>query len=71
MGERPLGQLRGAIHGYLLPHRHTSLLVAVVIAFAVRPLIGDLGIGPIIFSIAVIILMLVSLLISLHRNGPV
>jgi len=58
-----LGQLRSAIHDYLLPRRHSALLVAIVVAFAVRPLIGGLGIAPIIFSIALIVLMLLSLYI--------
>ena len=61
MNGPPLGQLRSAISGYIFPRRHTALLVAIVAAFAVRPLIGDLGIAPVIFSIALIGLMLVSL----------
>jgi Ion channel len=63
MDERPLGQLIGAIHDYIFPRRHTTLLVAIVSAFAVRPLIGDFGIAPIVFSIALVLLMLVSLYI--------
>jgi amino acid transporter len=45
----------------LLPRRHTALLVALVVAFAVRPLVGDSGFAPVGFSIALIVLMLVSL----------
>jgi hypothetical protein len=41
--------------------RHTALLVALVIAFAVRPLIGNEGVAPVIFSLALVLLLLVSL----------
>lgn len=44
-----------------LARRHTALLVAIVIAFAIRPLLGDEGRGPIIFSIAFLSLLLVAL----------
>lgn len=43
------------------PHRHSALLAALVTAFAVRPLIGDSGAGPFLFSIAELILLLVAL----------
>lgn len=46
---------------YLLLHRHTALLVAIITAFAVRPMIGDFGAAPLLFSLALIALMLVSL----------
>ncbi len=41
--------------------RHTALLVAIVVAFAVRPLIGDAGAAPVVFSVAVLALLLVAL----------
>jgi hypothetical protein len=41
--------------------RHTSLLIAIVAAFAARPLIGDTGAGPAVFSLALLLLMLVAL----------
>src|SRR5262249_42169446 len=44
-----------------LARRHTALLVAIVVAFAVRPLIGDLHIAPVVFSLAFLGVMLVSL----------
>src|SRR5262249_4898378 len=44
-----------------LPRRHTALLVAIIGAFAVRPLIGDSGAGPTVFSVALLALMLVAL----------
>jgi voltage-gated potassium channel len=44
-----------------LARRHTALLVAIVIAFAVRPLIGDAAIAPFAFSIALLLLMLIAL----------
>lgn len=58
-----VGQLIGAIHDYIFPRRHGALLVAIVIAFAVRPLIGNFGIAPIAFSIALVALMLMALYI--------
>jgi voltage-gated potassium channel len=54
-------QLGLFLHEQLLPHRHTALLVALVVAFAVRPLIGESGFSPIAFSIALVVLMLISL----------
>jgi Ion channel len=56
-----LGQLREFSRRQLLARRHTALLIALVVAFAARPLIGDLGIAPVMFSLALIVLMLVSL----------
>src|SRR6266851_4392811 len=56
-----LGQLRGAIHTRLAPRRHTVLLVAIIAAFLVRPLIGDSGAGPPIFSLAMLVLLLLAL----------
>jgi len=44
-----------------LARRHTTLLVAIVAAFAVRPLIGNAGVAPPIFSVALLILLLVAL----------
>ncbi|HVO26527.1 MAG TPA: potassium channel family protein [Candidatus Margulisiibacteriota bacterium] len=44
-----------------LQRRHTTLLVAIVILFAVRPLIGEGQTGPVLFSVALIVLMLVAL----------
>ena len=56
-----LGKLRQAIHIYLAPRRHTVLLIAIVAAFLVRPLIGDSGAGPPIFSLAMLVLLLLAL----------
>jgi voltage-gated potassium channel len=44
-----------------LHRRHTALLVAIVVAFAVRPLIGNGQVAPIVFSVAIVLLMLVAL----------
>lgn len=46
---------------HLLPRRHTLLLSALVAAFSIRPLIGNVGFGPSAFSFALVVLMLVSL----------
>jgi len=56
-----LGQLRQEIHRRLAPRRHTVLLVAIIAAFLVRPLIGDSGAGPPLFSIAMLFLLLLAL----------
>jgi hypothetical protein len=56
-----LGQLREEIHRRLAPHRHTALLAAIIAAFLVRPLIGDSGAGLIMFSSAMLVLLLLSL----------
>jgi len=41
--------------------RHTTLLAAIIAAFAVRPMIGDSGLTPVVFSSAMLLLMLVAL----------
>ena len=46
-------QMRSAIGNYLLPHRHTALLVAIVTLLGVRPLIGSAGAGNAVFSVTV------------------
>jgi hypothetical protein len=46
---------------YFRERRHTALLIAIVVAFAIRPLIGDTGDAPIVFSLAMLVLMLVAL----------
>src|SRR5260221_4712313 len=56
-----LGQLREEIHRRLAPHRHTALLAAIIAAFLVRPLIGDSGAGPLMFSFAMLMLLLLAL----------
>src|SRR5271167_2971345 len=56
-----LAQLREELHRRLAPHRHTALLVAIISAFMVRPLIGDSGAGPILFSSAMLVLLVLSL----------
>lgn len=55
------GQLQKFARRQLLPRRHTVMLVALVTAISARALIGDTGFSPIAFSLALILLMLVSL----------
>jgi hypothetical protein len=55
------GHLRDFVRRNFAPHRHTALLAAIIGAFAARPLIGDAGAAPIIFSIAMVLLLLVAL----------
>jgi amino acid transporter len=59
--EGSLEHLRVAIRGYLAPHRHSALLVAIVAAFAVRPLIGDTGPGSAVFSVVLVLLLVVAI----------
>jgi hypothetical protein len=46
---------------YYRERRHTALLIAIVVSFAIRPVIGDPGDAPIVFSLAMLALMLVAL----------
>jgi hypothetical protein len=48
-------------HQYFAPHRHSALLAALVAAFAVRPLVGETGAGFLMFSVALVVLLLVAL----------
>ena len=54
-------ELRGAIHRHFAPHRHSALLIAIIAAFAVRPLIGDTGASAALFGVALVLLLLVAL----------
>ena len=54
-------QMLDSLSRYFRRRRHTALLIAIVIAFAVRPLIGDAGGAPVAFSLALLALMLVAL----------
>jgi voltage-gated potassium channel len=56
-----LGQLRKEIHLRLAPHRHTTLLAFIIAAFLVRPLVGDSGAGPLMFSGVMLALFLMAL----------
>jgi amino acid transporter len=46
---------------HFAPRRHSILLASLVFAFAVRPLIGDTGMGSALFSVAQVALLLVAL----------
>jgi voltage-gated potassium channel len=46
---------------HVQPRRHSILLASIVVAFAVRPLIGDTRAGTAFFGIAVVTLLLVAL----------
>jgi voltage-gated potassium channel len=54
-------EFRAAFRRRFAPRRHTALLVAIISAFAVRPLIGDAGVAPVVFSVALVVLLLVAL----------
>jgi amino acid transporter len=56
-----LESARAEFHQRVAPHRHSALLAAIVVAFAVRPLIGDTVAGAAAFSIAAVLLLLVAL----------
>lgn len=54
-----LGPLKEAIQLNFEPRRHSALLIAIVAAFAVRPMIGDSGSGPAVFGVALLSLLLI------------
>ncbi len=56
-----LREFREVLHRYLAPRRHTALLIAIVVLFLVRPLIGNGGIATGIFSTALLVLLLFAL----------
>jgi hypothetical protein len=56
-----LERARREFRRHFAPHRHSSLLAAIVVLFAVRPLIGDNQAGSAVFSIAMVLLLLVAL----------
>ena len=51
-------KLRAVLRRHLAPRRHTALLLAIVVLFMVRPLIGDGGLATATFSIAILLLLL-------------
>lgn len=59
--DHPLQLLRAVVRRHFAPHRHSALLVAIIAAFAVRPLIGDTGAGSLLFGVVMVLLMLVAL----------
>jgi voltage-gated potassium channel len=56
-----LEPLRERINRRFAPRRHSVLLIAVVALLSVRVLLGNAAAGPIVFSLAFLILMLVAL----------
>jgi len=56
-----LERTRAGFHDRVAPHRHSALLAAIVVAFVVRPLIGDTAAGAAAYSVAVVLLLLVAL----------
>lgn len=54
-------KLREALHRNLAPCRHTALLIAIVMMFMVRPLIGGGRLATSVFSIMLVILLLFAL----------
>jgi hypothetical protein len=53
--------LRESIRDHFAVHRHSALLVAIIVAYAVRPLMGGGGAGHIAFSAALLALLLLAL----------
>ncbi|MBV8134811.1 MAG: two pore domain potassium channel family protein [Deltaproteobacteria bacterium] len=54
-------QMRASLRRYLMPRRHTAMLCALVAFVAVRPLIGDGSTATVVFSVAVVVLMILAL----------
>lgn len=57
---RVFTRLRAA-YVYVRTHRHTGLLIAILIAYAIRPAIGDNQYAELLFSFAVVFLLVVAL----------
>lgn len=55
-------RLRDALRRRFIARRHTVLLASIIASIAVRPLIGDSGLAPVLFSLALLILLLIALL---------
>jgi hypothetical protein len=53
---------RDTLLGYLRRHRHTALLATIVAALAARPVVGDVHAGPMVFSVAMLLVLLAALL---------
>jgi hypothetical protein len=51
----------GGFHDCIAPQRYSTLLVALVVTFAIRPLIGDTAASSAVFSIGLVLLLLVAL----------
>jgi hypothetical protein len=60
MGGGVLIRARRALRTQLSQRRHTALLVAIVVTFAVRPLFGDSDSALIVFSFALMVLLLLA-----------
>ena len=54
-------RLQQTLRNYLRPRRHSALLIVIATAFLVRPLLGESRSAQIIFSIAMVLLMLTAL----------
>jgi hypothetical protein len=56
-----LDRLREAIRRHLMPRRHSALLVAIISAFATRPLIGNNRAALSVFSLMILAILIVGL----------
>jgi voltage-gated potassium channel len=54
-------RVRREFRRHVAPHRHSGLLAALIVTFAVRPLIGDSRTASTIFAVALVLLLLVAL----------
>lgn len=61
MQDGSLRQLRKTIRDQFAAHRHSALLAVIIVALAVRPLVGGGGAGYIVFSAALLTLLLIAL----------
>lgn len=61
MRKRALANRWEALERSFRERRHSALLAAIVTAFVVRPLIGDTGLAPVVFSSSLLVLMLIAL----------
>jgi hypothetical protein len=59
--ETQLNQLREVIQLHFATRRHSALLIAIIVGFAVRPMIGDSGDAEAVFGVALVLLLLIAL----------
>ncbi len=54
-------EVRRWFRHHVAPRRHSVLLVAIIVAFATRPLVGDTGATSAMFAVAMVLVLLVAL----------
>lgn len=61
MPKSTVDPMQSSIGARLMPRRHTAMLSSIVALFAVRPLIGDGPVAEILYTLALMVLMIFAL----------